>query len=62
MTPWMKVEPTRHQVAIAGQVADAQTGRAIGGAQVRIAQAPPGFVNRLVILARLARLRVRIPV
>ena len=54
MTPWMKVEPTRHQVAIAGQVADAQTGRAIGGAKVRITQAPPGFVDRLVVLARLA--------
>jgi len=56
MMPWMKVEPTRHQVAIAGQVADAQTGRAIAGAQVRIIQAPPGFVSRLVTLAKVTRL------
>lgn len=57
MTPWMKVEPTRHQVAIAGQVTDAETERAIGGAQVWIAAAPPDFVDRLVVLARLAPLR-----
>lgn len=56
MASWMMVEPTRRQVAIAGQVADAVTGRGLGGARVRLTQVPPGFVARLATLARLAPL------
>jgi hypothetical protein len=34
---WLRVEPTRHQVAIAGSVTDAQTGKPIARAEVQIA-------------------------
>lgn len=50
MSQWMKIEPTRHQVAIAGRVTDSQTGQAIAGAQVNIKVAPAEFVDRCELL------------
>jgi hypothetical protein len=45
-------EEIRHQVAIAGRVTDAQTGRAIGSAQVRITDAPLVFMEWLANRAK----------
>jgi len=51
MSEWLKVEPTRHQVAIAGQVTDSQTGRALAGAQVWMIAAPAQFNHALALKA-----------
>lgn len=51
MSQWLKVEPTRHQVAIAGQVTDSQTGRALAEAQVYIIAAPAQFNHALALKA-----------
>jgi hypothetical protein len=48
---WLKLEAVRHQVAIAGTVTDAQTGSAIGQAQVEITDGPAAFTERLALLA-----------
>jgi hypothetical protein len=45
------LEPTRHQVAIAGSVTDAQTAAAIGRARVEIEAAPDAFAGWLALLA-----------
>ena len=45
---WQEI---RHQVAIAGQVSDAQTNDAIGGALVTISSGPPAFGDWLAIRA-----------
>ncbi|CAG1003693.1 hypothetical protein MYXO_03226 [Myxococcaceae bacterium] len=39
------VERVRHQVAIAGRITDAQTGRAIAGAEVRLTAVPPALTT-----------------
>jgi hypothetical protein len=49
MSEW---EVVRHQVAVAGRVSDAQTGRSLGGVQVKITNAPAAFLDPMVILAR----------
>lgn len=49
MSEW---EVVRHQVAIAGRVSDAQTGRSLGGVQVKITNAPSAFIDPLIILTR----------
>ena len=51
----LHVETAHHQVAIAGRVTDAVTGKSIAGAQVRITEAPVAFVARLVMRARNVR-------
>jgi len=48
---WLKLEPTHHQVAIAGAVTDAQTGAAIRQARVEITAGPAAFTDRLALLA-----------
>lgn len=47
MAQWLQVEATRHQVAIAGQVTDRQTGRAIQGSQVTITAGPAAYTRWL---------------
>lgn len=47
----IRVEPTRHQVAIAGQVVDAQTEAPLRDVLVFIADAPPVFQEMLALKA-----------
>ncbi|BAY14131.1 carboxypeptidase regulatory-like domain-containing protein [Calothrix sp. NIES-2098] len=47
MSQWVLIEPVRHQVAIAGRVINAQTKKAIGGANVMITKAPEEFTKWL---------------
>jgi Carboxypeptidase regulatory-like domain len=49
---FLTLEPTRHQVAIAGRVTDAQTGRALVAAQVAITAAPAVFTSWLQLQAK----------
>jgi hypothetical protein len=44
---FLKIAPIRRQVAIAGWVTDAETGRALGGVQVAISAGPPAFTSQL---------------
>jgi Carboxypeptidase regulatory-like domain len=47
MSSWMKLESTRsHQVAIAGQVSDKETGETIGNAIVEIIDMPDAFKTK----------------
>ena len=48
---WMKLSSSHHQVAIAGQVSDAETGQAIAGARVDLTQVPETFQKRLSLQA-----------
>ena len=47
----LKIGPIRQQVAIAGRVTDAETGRALGGVQVAISAGPPAFTAQLPLQA-----------
>jgi Carboxypeptidase regulatory-like domain len=51
VTTWMKLKPIRHQVALAGQVSDAQTGRVIPGARVELTPLSGPFKTRLALQA-----------
>jgi hypothetical protein len=51
MSQWMKVQPTHHQVAIAGIVSDAQTGEMIHRALVEMIQMPESFQQGLTLKA-----------
>jgi len=52
VSKWQQIEPTRHQVAIAGKATDGRTGKPIGGARVEIVDAPPEFTAWLAIQAQ----------
>ncbi|MGA7931945.1 MAG: carboxypeptidase-like regulatory domain-containing protein [Kovacikia sp.] len=51
VTTWMKLKPIRHQMAIAGQVSDAQTGQVIPGARVELSPLSGTFKTRLALQA-----------
>ncbi|MEG4854323.1 carboxypeptidase-like regulatory domain-containing protein, partial [Microcoleus sp. B5-D4] len=46
---WIKLKPARHQVAIYGQISDAETGLTIQNALVEITQMPETFKQWLVL-------------
>lgn len=48
---WLTLEKSRHRVAIAGQVSDAETGQVIAGARVTLTQMPESLSKRLVLQA-----------
>lgn len=52
MSQWMILETKRHQVAIAGQVTDAQTEQALAGIQVRLENGPLAFTGWLILKAK----------
>ncbi|MBD1823555.1 carboxypeptidase regulatory-like domain-containing protein [Cyanobacteria bacterium FACHB-DQ100] len=47
----MKLQPTQHQVAIAGIVSDAETGELISGAEVKLGQVSTAFNHWLALKA-----------
>lgn len=49
MAEWQKVTLVAHQVAIAGQVTDARTGKTIAGALVELTAAPAAFTRWLAL-------------
>jgi hypothetical protein len=49
MSKWMKLETTRHQVAIAGQVSNRETKQAIPGVRIELTQGPETFKTRLAL-------------
>ena len=51
MAQWLKLEPIRHQVAIAGRVLNARTNEAMAGALIEIKAAPPAFDQWLAVYA-----------
>ena len=51
MVQFLSVQPIRHQVALAGQVKDAQTQRPVDRAQVAITAAPAAFTAWLALKA-----------
>ena len=51
VTTWMKLKPIRHQVALAGQVSDAQTGQVIPGARVELTPLSGTFKTRIALQA-----------
>jgi hypothetical protein len=51
----IKLATIRHQVAILGRVTDAQTRQPVAGARVTITAGPPEFLDRLKLLADVAR-------
>lgn len=51
MAAWMKLQSTRHQVAIAGVVSDAETGVLISDAEVKLGQASAAFNHWLALKA-----------
>jgi Carboxypeptidase regulatory-like domain len=48
---WMKLQPTRHQVAIVGIVSDAETGDLIAGAEVKLGPGSAAFTRWLALKA-----------
>ena len=51
MAAWKKLQPTRHQVAIAGIVSNAETGDLISGAEIKLGQASAAFNHWLALKA-----------
>jgi hypothetical protein len=51
VTTWMKLKPIRHQMAIAGQASDAQTGQVLPGARVELSPLSGTFKTRLAMQA-----------